>query len=283
MKKVSMVLLLIALMAMLLSCSDVNPGYVGLKIYKRGNNRGEIQTLGVGRYALSYRYDIKIFPTFNQNYVWTKDQNEGSPNDESLTFPIEGLNINIDVGIEFAVDPENVATIYSEYRKDLEGITDGAMRNYVRDAFLSEAQKYTNMEEFITKSQISSMVKEVEVRTNAYFKIRGIIVNKLYLVNSPRYPETVTKSIEEKIKATQVAIQRENELREAEAEAKKKVAEAEGEAQSKLARAKAEAEANKLLERSVTPIILQKMWIEKWDGKLPEYMTEKALEVIMTK
>lgn len=35
--------------------------------------------------------------------------------------------------------------------------------------------------------------------------------------------------------------------------------------------AKAEKEANQLREQALTPAILEKMWIEKWDGKLPVY------------
>lgn len=33
----------------------------------------------------------------------------------------------------------------------------------------------------------------------------------------------------------------------------------------------AEKEANQLREQALTPAILEKMWIEKWDGKLPVY------------
>ena len=49
-----------------------------------------------------------------------------------------------------------------------------------------------------------------------------------------------------------------NEVRVAEAEAKKKIVIAE-----------AEAHANKLKEQSLTPLLIQQQWINKWDGKLP--------------
>ena len=50
-----------------------------------------------------------------------------------------------------------------------------------------------------------------------------------------------------------------NEVRVAEAEAKKKIVIAE-----------AEAHANKLKEQSLTPLLIQQQWINKWDGKLPD-------------
>lgn len=43
------------------------------------------------------------------------------------------------------------------------------------------------------------------------------------------------------------------------------------EAEKMLVQARAEREANELKSVSLTPAILQKMWIEKWDGKLPVY------------
>lgn len=49
------------------------------------------------------------------------------------------------------------------------------------------------------------------------------------------------------------------------------VAVAKAEAEKLLVAARAEAEANKLREQALTPAILEKMWIEKWDGKLPVY------------
>lgn len=181
------------------------------------------------------------------------------------------------MGVEFSVDPENVSTIFSEYRKDLTGITSGPMRNYIRDTVLSESQNYLSMEQFITNNQISSMIDSVEAKAMSYFKPKGIVVSNIYLVDSPRYPRSVTDSIEEKIKATQQAIQRENELRTAEAAAKKQVAQAQGAADAMLATAKAQAESNRLKQRSLTPNIIKAMYIDKWDGVLPRVSSDAGM------
>lgn len=274
MKKFAMLMVLIVvLMATLTSCwVDVDPGYVGVRVWKRGDKAGTIEVLRVGRHDWALRADDTVFPTFKQNYVWTKNPAEGSENDESITFPIEGLEISVDIGVEFSVIPESVGTIYSEYRMKLEGITDGPMRNYIRDAILSEVGDYSNMEQFITKNEISILIKSVEKNTKTYFEDKGIGISKVYLVGAPRYPATVVKSIEAKIEATQKAIQRENELREATAASAKAVVVANGEAQSDLIKAKSQAEANKLLEQSLSDNIIKRMWIDKWNGTLPEIM-----------
>lgn len=70
-------------------------------------------------------------------------------------------------------------------------------------------------------------------------------------------------AVEEKMVAEQQQLK-------AEYENQAKVAKAEADAQAKLIAAQAESDANKLLEKSLTDKILQEMYIDKWDGKLPE-------------
>ena len=67
----------------------------------------------------------------------------------------------------------------------------------------------------------------------------------------------------------QQALKAENDVKTAEAEAKIKMAKAEGTSQSMLIQARAEAEANKLKQSTLTPMLIQQQWIEKWDGALP--------------
>lgn len=55
-------------------------------------------------------------------------------------------------------------------------------------------------------------------------------------------------------------MQVENEVKVAEAQAKKLIVAAE-----------AEKKANELRQQALTPEILEKMWIEKWNGALPVY------------
>lgn len=57
-------------------------------------------------------------------------------------------------------------------------------------------------------------------------------------------------------------MQVENEVKVAEAQAKKLIVAAE-----------AEKKANELRQQALTPAILEKMWIEKWDGTVPTVIT----------
>lgn len=58
-------------------------------------------------------------------------------------------------------------------------------------------------------------------------------------------------------------MQVENEVKVAEAQAKKLIVAAE-----------AEKKANELRQQALTPAILEKMWIEKWDGTVPTVITD---------
>jgi len=109
-------------------------------------------------------------------------------------------------------------------------------------------------------------------------KVRQVLVKQLepegfilaQFTSNLVYPETFKKAIEAKNNAVQSALTAENKVKQAEAEAKIKIATAEGNAQALLTNARAEAESNRLRQQTLTPMILQQKWIEKWNGKLPE-------------
>ena len=75
-----------------------------------------------------------------------------------------------------------------------------------------------------------------------------------------KYPSSIVEAVNQKNKAIQEAQRALNEVAVKKAEAEKM-----------LVQAKAEREANELKAASLTPAILQKMWIEKWNGALPVY------------
>src|SRR6266576_2322276 len=64
---------------------------------------------------------------------------------------------------------------------------------------------------------------------------------------------------------------------------KAKVAEAEGDAQATLVKAKAQAEANKLLQESLTPLLIQNKAIDKWNGTLPQFTGGAAVRFLNLK
>lgn len=263
---------LIASMFLFSSCSKVPAGNVGIKFYLLGSSKGvDYEELTPGRYWIGVNQELYKFPTFTQNYVWTSSEDEGSPTDESFNFQDkQGLELNADVGITYHIEPTKVNVIFEKYKRGIDEITDVFLRNMVRDALVDRCSKLDV--EYIYGEGRGGLIDSVTLDVKKQCDPIGIVVDKIYWIGRIKLPETVKDAIDAKIKATQIAQQRENELREAEAAAKKKIAEAQGEAESIKLKAEAQADANLILSRSITPTLVEYMKAEKWNGELP-YMT----------
>ncbi len=97
------------------------------------------------------------------------------------------------------------------------------------------------------------------------------------LTSGLQYPDMIVKAINSKNEAVQNAMKIENQVKAAEAQAKISVANANGAAQSLIIQAKADAEANRLRQQSLTGLLIQQQFIEKWNGELPVYGVAPAI------
>ena len=254
----------------LAACTKVPAGNVGVKFDLYGGDKGVTgEVVGPGKYWLGWNEEMYLFPTFTQNYVWTKDNDPGSPTDESLTFQDkEGTQINADVGISYAVLPDKADAIFQKYRKGVEEITDVYLRNMVRDALNSETARMDVAEIYgVGKEELMQRVTE---RVKNQVSDIGIDIEKIYWIGAMRLPPQITAAINAKIEATQKAQQRENELQTATAQAQIEREKARGEADAKIIAAKGEAEANRMIAESVTQKLVDYMNAQRWNGQLPQ-------------
>lgn len=277
-KSIAKKILPVVLLAIMLgACSKVPAGNVGVWVYLLGSSKGvDVETVGPGRYWVGINEELYLFPTFTQNYVWTQEPTEGSPNDESITFQtVEGLSVNTDIGISYHIDPDKAAAVFQKYRKGISEITDIYLRNRVRDALVEEASVLT-VESVYGKGK-AGLMKRVEERVRKEVDPLGIKIENLYWIGKVRLPETVVRALDEKISATQKAQQRENEIAEKRAEAKKKIETAKGEAESIRIQAEAQAKANQTLAASITSELVLYRAIDRWDGVLPKFTGQSAV------
>ena len=253
------------------ACGSVPPGNVGIKVNNLGGDKGvSSEEVGVGYVWLGFFHELYLFPTFQQNYTWTKSPHEGNPADESITFQTkEGLEVNADFGISFAVDPTMVPKLFQTYRKGITEITDIFLRNNVRDAIVEISSTMSVND--ISGGGKTELLKQVTERVKGKMKEVGIIVEQVYAVGMFRLPPNVTAALNSKIEAQQRSAQRENEVAEARAQADKDVAKAEGESKASLMRAEADAKANQKLAQSLTPTLVDYLKIQKWNGVLPTF------------
>lgn len=284
MKKIWIGIVLLALLASGCGYTKVPAGYEGVKINTLGGDKGAIQTVKVGRHFYSLKYEMELFPLFKQNYVWTEDVTEGSRTNEAIVFQSkESLTFTANVGISYSVMPGWGDDLYLMYHKGIDEITDIDMRNSVRDAFNRLASSQS-VEQIYGEGK-AAFVDNVQKMVIEQWEPQGIRVHRIYLVGKMTPPPQVEKSIAAKIEATQKAQMRRNEVAESNAAADKKIAEARGEQESKQKltdaaaydireKAKAEAEAISLIQKqlSESPMYVEFIKAQKWDGKLPTFM-----------
>lgn len=248
----------------LFSCfTRIAPGHVGVVVDLLGDSKGvEQNELGVGIHWVSPWKDVYPFPVFEQNIIWDSQE-------DSFYFQTkEGLAVEADIGVTYHLNPSSVPLIFQKYRRGMKEITDIFIHNYVRDSINMISSKMA-IEDLYGPGK-EEFFYRVEKQVRDELDPIGIKISRIYLVGRFAFPQTVIAALNSKIEATQRAQQRENELREAEAQAKKEIAAAQGRAESQLIEAKLKAEANLILSRSLTQELIQYQSIQKWDGKLPQ-------------
>lgn len=69
----------IAMLLALTACEKVPPGSVGIKVNNMGGDKGvQDEVLAPGWYWVGFTKTLYTFPTYMQNYVWSKSATEGS-------------------------------------------------------------------------------------------------------------------------------------------------------------------------------------------------------------
>ena len=165
--------------------------------------------------------------------------------------------IDTTLSLNWHIDPAQVNTVYQRIGDEdqiVEGIIKPAITEVLKAATPQKTAEEILKKRAELKGEIDSAIK---TRLAAY----GLQVDDVSLVNVAFSPE-FAKSIE----AKQIA---EQEAKQAEYVALKATKEAEAD----VNRAKGQAEAQRLQRQTLTPELLQKQAIEKWNGQFPTVMT----------
>lgn len=261
------------LVFLLLSFNQIKPGEVGVVVNMLGDEKGvETDEKTVGIHFVPPWKNLYVFPIYEQNHQWTGN--------DSFTFQTsEGLPVNAEIGITYHLHPTRIHELFARYRRGMEEITHLFIRNNLRDYINRYASKM-KIEDLIGPKKEEFFADVLHAVQNELNDL-GFVITHVYTIGQFDVPANVKAALNDKIAATQRAQQRENELREAEAQARKVVAETEGAAKSKIIKAKAEAEANQLLSKSITKELLDWNSINKWDGKMPYAMSGQGMPFIV--
>ena len=264
---IAVIVAFFALIWLFISMTTIPAGYVGVRVNLYADKGVQNEVVGTGRYFLGINERMYEFPTFNQlmNY------------ETPFTFQTsDAMDVKARIGVEYNIEPEKAADVFATYRKGIEEITEVNLRQYISDALINHGTTMDINE--LTQGGKTHLLDSVTKEIRDKLSPIGIRIIKLSWIDDLQYPEQVKESINAKIEATQRALLRENEVAQSKAEAQKLIEAAKGEAESVRLRAQAEADAIAIKAKALrdNPNVLQLNAIDKWDGKLPVYMTGGA-------
>lgn len=183
---------------------------------------------------------------------------------------------------------QNIDIETAAYSSDAQTMTVQMTLQYqvLTDKVMDIASQYGTLDALTTR--IAAIATEKTKSALSSHKAMDIIANRQDM--SPAVEEAIREAIGDEYFVNVVAVVLTNidfsDAFESAVEekmiAEQKQLKAEYDAAAKVTAAKAEAEANELLEKSLTDKILEEMFIDKWDGKLPEVMAgEDGLSILL--
>ena len=243
----------------------IDAGYEGIKVNLYGDDKGvDDITLVTG--AVWYNpitTAVYEYPTF----VQTVDYAPFSINAK------DGSSFTVDPTISLKIVDGKSAEVFKKYRKeDITEVINTTLYNYVRNAFRIQLNNYTT-DELVSKRE--EFEKAIEERLSKELLAENFKLEQM--TSGLQYPQTLVNAIDAKNAAVQEAQKAQNEVLKIKAEAEKKIAAANGEAKALKIKGDAEAEYNRKIAASLSPLIVQQIMLDKWDGKLPVYGTMPTL------
>ena len=265
------VLLLVALVATLASCTRISPTEAGFQINNSGDYRG-IDSLplltGWQFYTPFFTY-IVTMPTTQQHIVWSEDEAEGSKANEHITVACQGgAGFKIDVGLNYRVNPSKASKIYLKYRTDdLESITQTYLRNVVRGSMQDVSG---NLTVDSVLNNLPAFEQAIRTKISERFEKEGFMLDNFSILKQPTPTDAnLQAAINAKIKAKQDAETSKMQLQSSIAEANKAVAKARGDSATKVINAMGEAEAVRKIQQVLTPTYVEYIKASRWNGVQP--------------
>ena len=263
------------------SFTIIQPGNVGV-VFNRWS--GALKTVGQGvAWRVPWVTQVQSYPVALRTYTMVQRGAEGAMRgDDSIDLPTkEGQHIRQDISVTYNTSHERAGDVFRSFRgADMADIE----RTFVRRTIITVSQNAAgqmSLTELIS-AQRGQLQSRIQDDLQKEMNKMGFEVDKVNL-GASHLPDIIEKQLQQKMAAQQQAQQAEYELQRQQTLAKAKVAEAEGDAQSTLVKAKAQAEANRLLQESLTPLLIQNKAIDRWNGSLPQFTGGAAVPFLNLK
>lgn len=249
-----------------ITCIEKVPaGYVAGQFSMNGGVKNEV--LSPGWHLVSPAIKVSRYSTATEQLYMSQDKRNGSKDDDSFDVTCKDGKLNVDFEMSYSFNADDIPSIMKRYR-GMSGsdIIDSVVLGKIKTFINEETSKFTVMDAHLEKK--GELNKAIFIRLKKELKAYGVNVESANL-SATRPDEKLAKAIAERSEANQKLekIKLEAQIKKQEAENKR--IEAQGEADAALIKAQGEAEANKVLQQSITPELIEMEKVNKWNGTLP--------------
>ena len=176
----------------------------------------------------------------------------------TAAYSSDAQTMSIEMNLQYQIYPDKVMEITKTYGS-LEALQT-RVQSVATERIKSVMSSHKAMDIIAKRAEMPALAEEAirnAVDEDFHVKITTVAITNI------DFSDAFEKAVEEKMIAEQAKLK-------ADYENETKIAKAEADAKAKLLSAEAEAKANELLQKTLTDKILQEMYIDKWDGKLPQ-------------
>jgi regulator of protease activity HflC (stomatin/prohibitin superfamily) len=253
------VIAIIASIAQPFAIEKVDSGYKGIKVSLVGSQRGVTNYQYKTGWVVynTWTEQMLEFPTFQQHIEY----------DDQQVITKGGFPATIKPTFNYSLKEANIGDMFVNLRLDVKQVEQGWLKNAIIGAVNDVANTWEVDSIFGHRQQFeASIVAECNVRLAKWFNVSQLRTNI-----TP--PEALQEAIISKTKAIQQAEASEQQALTAIAEGKRKVAVARADSAETIINAQAAALAIKIKQNQLSPLYIEYVKWNAWDGKLPTTVT----------
>ncbi|MBQ7968635.1 MAG: prohibitin family protein [Clostridia bacterium] len=246
---------ILALLTVPLSFHTVDTGEVA--VVKHLGQAKEVKTAGT------------YFNFWLTNEYQTYDAKVQNVAIETAAYSSDAQTMNIQMNLQYQILSDKVLNIANQYGS-LEALNT-RIQAIAIEKTKATLSSHKAMDIIADRAAMSPAVEEavrVAVGEEYFVNIVSVVLTNI------DFSDAFENAVEEKMIAEQQQLK-------SEYENQTKVAKAEADAKAKLVAAEAQAKANELLEQTLTDKILQEMYINKWNGVLPQVVAGEEANLMI--
>jgi regulator of protease activity HflC (stomatin/prohibitin superfamily) len=233
----------------------VDAGHKGVVVNLSGSERGVANYQYRTGWVLynSWTKQVLEFPTYQQHIEY----------DDQMVITKGGFSATIKPSFNYSLREDAIGDMFTNLRVDVKTMEQGWLKNAIVGAVNDEANKWEVDSIFSHRQEFeAAIVRECNLRLSKWFNVSQLRTNI-----TP--PESLQESIVAKTKAIQQAEAAEQQALTAVAEGKRKVAVAKADSAEMIINALAAAKAIRIKQTELSPLYIEYVKAQAWDGKLP--------------